>query len=36
MHKILDNGIEVNYRFDGSENARTVMMSNSLMSNYFH
>lgn len=34
MHKILVNGIEVNYRFDGPENARVVMMSNSLMSNY--
>ena len=34
MQKILVNGIEVNYRFDGPENARTVMMSNSLMSNY--
>ena len=34
MNKIKVNGIEVNYRFDGPENAPVVMMSNSLMSNY--
>lgn len=28
------NGIDINYRFDGPENAPVVMLSNSLMSNY--
>jgi 3-oxoadipate enol-lactonase len=34
MNKIKANGIDVNYRVDGSEKAPVVMFSNSLMSNY--
>lgn len=33
MNKIIANGIEMHYRFDGREGAPVVMMSNSLMSN---
>jgi len=32
--KVKTNGVETAYRFDGPENGRVVLMSNSLMSNY--
>ncbi len=34
MKKITVNGIAVNYRFDGPDDAPVVMLSNSLMANY--